>query len=645
MLLCCITKHRIKTLFPASSSRIAHRSKSNVRPTTNEERVARKADTNTEKHKNKKQEKEYQRFSNRNDASQNVWTLEAALDASEVNEFTNIPDIENNKKTEDKGKAVDRGPKDGLQMYRNPTYSERLFTWTYHPLSSPIPPTPTTKDELRANIVAMRNSVPVIPLVKIMQYHDMFPWLQSSASFDILLELAVRISSIAGARKLIRGMLSQSISFTETTLALVTRMKLRVIHRLFAQLRTKRPPPEILELWKDISLATEPAMFLSHAQAALDDTGLRRMPQSMSANSLLEFLTVPHRKYANMHKEKYLSAIGKNFRRIYAPGAFYLQQQPGPATELPYRLSLKSLLPSQLALNSSDTQDSRSLAKMLRRRYKHITQLPPRQFDPQVLPLSPLFLQRLFDSLKHDPTLINNPRLHLLLVRRLLLQNRREIAIRHAQTYIRSVCAEQTKLPPSIVRRIRGLIHLLIHRKYGCPSLRVGEETLSSILDIHPDITPDSFTLCILLNHLVNTTNRGPKAIQLLKRFRGRWEGIENEAVRRTIAVWALKDKNKVGSKIARDMAQREADLGTRWRVPTGCAQDLTRARLRPFREIFDKWHADKEKWIRMGLVKRAPGFVLERDDLARLPKRGVLSGSGEGGRSLKSDLQKGKSL
>jgi hypothetical protein len=96
--------------------------------------------------------------------------------------------------------------------------------------------------------------------------------------------------------------------------------------------------------------------------------------------------------------------------------------------------------------------------------------------------------------------------------------------------------------------------------------------------------------------------------------FRRKWgAGVEDHRVRRTIAKLALQDRSGNGLRIAEEMVHREARLGAKNVVLSGALQDLRRPRLKPFTGIYAHRHREKEKWVKMGLVKRLPGFIVRQ--------------------------------
>ena len=249
----------------------------------------------------------------------------------------------------------------------------------------------------------------------------------------------------------------------------------------------------------------------------------------------------------------------------------------------------------------------------VKKEYSYLEARPAGGFVPRTPSFSTVLMARLADMMpEHDP--LDFPLLHTLLIRRLLLQNQRQAAIDYAATYVKNICANKSTLTSQLIGRIRRIIHMLIHRKYGCPSYIIGLRTMLSFLRFHPDLTPEPHTLFILLQSLRSARRRGERSFEALNWFRQRWAGIEDEPVRRTIAKLGLQDKTVSGRMIALDMASREARFGTRWRREHQISlHDLSRPELRskPFAEVYTRSWRDKEKWIRMGLVKRAPGFVL----------------------------------
>lgn len=503
-------------------------------------------------------------------------------------------------------------------MYRNPFYPPRLFPWIYHPVQSAIPPEPRTSHELLVNLIAMRNAVPVIPLTKMMQYHDLYSWLQSSETFDSLLELAVRHSSIGCARKLVLGMRAKKIAPSERTIILVTRLKVRLGHRTILRLRKGILSSQSYSTEGHVAYSQEkPGDKISRLIQDLNDERLQDV-DATSLRLLTEYLATPRRRKPKEHRRAYLYAYRRDMRRIYA-----LQEsiRRGQAHQLEGRI----VLPQLTLANAPDGHTNLFHAyEEMKREYSRLEARPARDFVPRSPSLSTVLMARLANVMpEHNP--LDFPLLHILLIRRLLLQDQRQTAVDYASTYIKKMCTGRKSLTPQLVGRVRQIIHLLVHRKYGCPSYSVGVRTMLSLLRFHPDLAPESHTLFILLQSLRTVRRRGQRSIEALNWFRQRWDEIEDEPVRRTIAKLALQDKSTEGRRIAFEMASREARFGTRWRRDHISLHDLSSPRIRakPFAEVYSRSWRDKEKWIRMGLVQRAPGFVLLREDSkARRPAR-----------------------
>lgn len=494
-------------------------------------------------------------------------------------------------------------------MYRNPFYPQRLFPWIYHPLHSPTPPEPNTSNELLVNLIAMRNNTsPVISLTKMVRYHERYAWLQSSETFDTLLELAVRHSSIGCARKLVLGMRANGIAPTERTVLLITRLKIRLGHRIILRLRKGLlPPPQSTSTYSQET----PGDRISRLIQDLNDERLQKV-DGASLRLLTEYLATPQRRGPKEYKNTYLYAYRRDMRRLFA------LEDSVRRGQMKYSKG-RIILPRLTLANVQEGKTNLLQAyEEVKKEYSYLEARPAGDFVPRTPSFSTVLMARLARMMpEHDP--LDFPLLHTLLIRRLLLQNQRQAAIDYASTYVKGICANKSTLTLQLIGRIRRIIHLLIHRKYGCPSYSVGLRTMQSFLRFHPDLTPESHTLFILLQSLRSARWRGERSFEALNWFRERWRGIEDEPVRRTIAKLGLQDRSESGRMIALDMASREARFGTRWRRGHQMSlHDLSSPRLRskPFAEVYTRSWRDKEKWIRMGLVKRRPGFVLRRDGI-----------------------------
>jgi len=450
------------------------------------------------------------------------------------------------------------------------------------------------------------NTFPVISLTKMVRYHEQYAWLQSSETFDTLLELAVRHSSIGCARKLVLGMRANGIAPTERTVLLITRLKIRLGHRIILRLRKGLLPPPQSSSIGGTYPQEMPGDRISRLIQDLNDERLQNV-DGVSLRLLTEYLATPQRRRPNEYKNTYLYAYRRDMRRVFALEDNVRRGQmkySNGRIVLP-RLTLASVQEGQTNFLQAYEQ--------VKKEYSHLEARPAGDFVPRTPSFSTVLMARLASMMpEHDP--LDFPLLHTLLIRRLLLQNQRQAAIDYASTYVKNICANKSTLTLQLIGQIRRIIHLLIHRKYGCPSYSVGLHTMLSFLRFHPDMTPESHTLFILLQLLRSARRRGERSFEALNWFRQRWTGIEDEPVRRTIAKLGLQDKSESGRMIALDMASREARFGTRWRRGHQISlHDLSNPRLRskPFAEVYTRSWRDKEKWIRMGLAKRIPGFVL----------------------------------
>ncbi|PVG00278.1 hypothetical protein CPB86DRAFT_824510 [Serendipita vermifera] len=470
-------------------------------------------------------------------------------------------------------------------------------------LSTYLPP--TTAKQLVSNLVVLRNTVPVIPLSKIIQYHDSFPWLQSTKSFNIVIELTVRHSSVGATRKLVKAMQERNIPYNERTRILVTRLRTRVGHRSAYLLRTGR----LKGIFDGLSLEEaisefKPGSSIAIMTGKLADRSLKPVDRP-SAKLVTEHLGTPNRQDLRKYKDAYLYALRRELRN-----QFISNHNPGQHGTQPTGQAEAN------GAHAEELQNERPGTSPLYEKlfdvYSHATKQPAKDFVPSTPPLSLELLAKIANVLDRKISTRDLFNLLLQLTRRLLLLNQRERAIDLAMTYIREHCKDRDNLPKDLSDRLLRLIHLLIHRKYGCPSYSVGRHTLLSFLEIHPGLKPQANTLFILLQSLERAHGRGTRAYGALKWFRERWEDIEDESVRRTVAKFALQENTMESLRLAQEMTVRESEIGTRWRRPNK-ARDFSENRLKAFSEIYTREHQDKEKWIRMGLIQRRPGFVLDK--------------------------------
>lgn len=541
------------------------------------------------------------------------WTLQDALQRPMLEDDTIfLEPISETKVPVTKSETSGYGPQayqSAKWLYRDPKISAGSLGWSYDPVESPLPPTPTTRKELVRNIVAMCSANPVIPLVKIVDYHSTFPWLHTPRSFNALISLAVRHTAVKTTRMLIRGMKAQNIYYTERTLVLITRLRLRVAHRVFQFLRLGRNPPGVMpRLMSDIqSLERHPHLhaWILHqevSQSAL----LNTLQHNGSLRILREHLTISHRRHSNRYKQTFLYAYRRELRMLediermlregdtpFAP-RWHLLRQRGTHT-----------------LNLPEVSKRTSV---MRSAYSRLESLPAACFDPSANPVPSAAVQQILN----DEALIERFRrdraTFSLFIRRLLLEGLRGTAFTHAMAYIRHLCHGVKSLPEGTNANILTVLHILMHRKYGCVSYKVGMKILTEILAIHPDIKPNATTLYVLLQTLRGASRRGVRAVKALEWFAKRWEDVEDERVRRTIAKYGLEERSEKGLGIAWDMAEREARYGTRWRDSRGSFHDLRGSQAMAFERTFTYHCRDRNKWVRMGLIHRRQGFVLVED-------------------------------
>ena len=500
------------------------------------------------------------------------------------------------------------------QLYRGPNLSTRLLGWHHDPVMSPTPPEPTTREELVTNIIAMRNAKPVMPLVRIARYHAAFPWLQSSRSFNAVIALSVRHTAVKTTRMLVKGMKAQNIPYTERTLTLITRLRLRVAHRVFQFFRLGRNPSGVPPRLISDTHPPEPPYL--HAwmlhQEASQSALLNTLQHNASLHILREHLTILHRRHSNRYKKTFLYAFRRECRMLEEVERMLLDDQE------PFARRWRFL--RQSGTHKLDLPDVSGRLRAMEVAYGHLESRPAASFDPAANPVPSAAVQRILQ----DEVLLKRIRrdgaTFSLFVRRLLLEGLRATAFTQALAEFRHLCKGETSLPTHTNARILTILHMLIHPKYGCPSYKVATKVLTEILAIHPDIKPSATTLYVLLQTLRGTSRGGSRAMEILKWFSQRWENVEDEQVRRTIAKYGLKDRSERGLAIAWDMAAREARYGTRWRDPQSSFHDLHESRAVAFERIFTHDRRDKDKWIRMGLIQPTEGFVLV-EDKARLFK------------------------
>jgi hypothetical protein len=475
-----------------------------------------------------------------------------------------------------------------------------------------ISPPPTTAKELVNRLVALRNTVPVVPLTKIMQYHDHFPWIQSQKSFNILIELAVRHSSVGATRRLVKAMQERNIPSNERTHILVTRLKIRVGHRTTYLLRTGRLKGRMSDGpgQQDVISGSKPGDVIAIIAGETADRYLPPVDRP-SAKLLTEHLGTPHREDPYEYKDAYLYAIRRQLRDLFI-------SQPVPGQDNRRTTEQADMHGGHSELLEEENIDTLPLYEKLIDAYSHATTRLAKDFMPSTPPLSLELLGKItyaLDRKSHKKEYFN---LSFQLTRRLLLLNQRTMAIDFAMAYARELCKDRSTLPSELSDQLIRLCHLLIHRKYGCRSYSVGRNALLSFLEVHPDLKPRANTLFILLQTLESAHGRGTRAYNALRWFRERWEDTEDESVRRTVAKYALQENTTESLRIAQEMTVREAQIGTRWRRPNKARElkDFSENKLKPFSEIYTHEHQDKEKWIRMGLIQRRPGFVVDKQVL-----------------------------
>jgi hypothetical protein len=344
------------------------------------------------------------------------------------------------------------------------------------------------------------------------------------------------------------------------------------------------------------------------------DVEVGRLQPGVSLGVLSEYLGTPNRLPAREYREAYLGSYRRDVRKV---SSF--------ENLLSSKRKRRVFLP-KLTLASVPPQPSSPLSayEVISMDYEALESRPTKDFAPRTPPLSTTLMSRLAAKVypAKDPQAIRH--VSLLMVRRLLLEGKRDVAFRFATAHVQQLCTTQISLPPPIIKRIFQIIHLLLHAKYGCPSYTVGRQTLLEFLRIHPNLKPLPKTLFILLQNLRNANRRSFRAYEALKWFRKRWPEVEDESVRRTVAKFAIQGKNKEGVVIAKEMAQREAKLGTRWRVPPAHHQDLSHARARAFGQIYTRENRDKQEWIRMGLITRKGGFHLAKGHIEMTGEEGA---------------------
>ena len=457
----------------------------------------------------------------------------------------------------------------------------------------------------------MRNAIPVIALAQISRYHDCYPWLQTSRSFNTVLELAVRHSAIGTARKLLRAMDARNAPFTERTVALITRLRVRVGHRMALRVRRRWLPQSTLGAHNRASPTGRdtPGERIGELFGDLMDTEVGNLPAGTSLGVLGEYLGTPHRLSAREYQKAYLRTYRKDMRKVLNFENL-LRRRSKRARK---RIGRRIFLP-KLTLASLPPQSTGSAYGLISKEYEALASRPAKDFVPRPAPLSSLLMTRLLAKVRpeQDPETVQH--VCILMIRRLLLEGKRDMAIQFATARLRELCGSQTSLPPSVVKGAMHIIHLPLQAKYGCPSFADGRRTLLAFLRIHRDLKPLPMTVCILLQNLRKANRRSVRAYEALQWFRKRWPSVEDESVRRTVAKFALQGKSKVGLEIAKEMAQREATLGTRWRVPLAQYQDLSHVRPRAFGLIYTRENRDKQEWIRMGLITRKGGFDLVED-------------------------------
>lgn len=448
----------------------------------------------------------------------------------------------------------------------------------------------------------MRNAVPVIAFIRIVRYHDSFPWLQTSHSFNTVLELTVRHSAIGTVRKLLRAMQSSGKLFDERTVELVTRLRVRLGHRTLLKLRRRWLPQSTLGAHNRPMRALVPGGRIGALFGDAIEAELAQVEQGASLAILSEFLGTPQRVSVKAYRDAYLKAFRRDMKKVRSFERLERKKRKRRLVFLP-KLTLASI--------AARPGTPLSAYESIVRDYDALAARPTRDFAPHIPPLSTTLMSRFATKARprQDPGTLH--RISLLLVRRFLLEGKREIAIRFATAHVQELCAGHISLPSRINSRILHIVHLLLHAKYGCPSYTHGRNTLMDILPLHPDLKPTPQTLVILLQNLRTADRRSVRAYETLQWFRKRWPDIEDEAVRRTVAKFALQGKGPRGEMIAREMAQREAELGTRWRFPVARHEDLSHPRARSFASVYTRENRDKQEWIRMGLITRRGGFEL----------------------------------
>ncbi|KIM28935.1 hypothetical protein M408DRAFT_125477 [Serendipita vermifera MAFF 305830] len=484
-------------------------------------------------------------------------------------------------------------------MYKDST---RLVLWVHHPVHSPTPPDPTTPKELLANIVAMRNTVPVIAFITIVRYHDRFPWLQTSQSFNAVLELAVRHSAVGTVRKLLHSMQACGKAFDERTVALVTRLRVRVSHRSLLRLRRRWMPQSTLGAHNRHIRGDGPAHHIASLFGETIEAELARVQSDTSLEVLSELLGTPHGVSRREYREAYLKAFRRDIKKVVTFERLLRKRRKRGQVFLP-KLTVASVPPH--------SGSPISAIEGLSRDYEALAARPAKEFGSRIPPLSTELVSHLVAKIPSTRNRGAIHHIHLLLIRRFLLEGKREVGTQIATAYVQELCLRHTSLPHHVVIKVLSIVHLLLHAKYGCSSYAEGRNILVAMLQLHSDLKPQPRTLVILLQNLRTANRRSVRAYEALQWFRKRWPEIEDESVRRTVAKFALQGKSPRGEAIAREMAEREATFGTRWRMRVARGEDLAKPRARSFGKIYTREHRDKQEWIRMGLITRRAGFEL----------------------------------
>lgn len=406
-------------------------------------------------------------------------------------------------------------------------------------------------------------------LESLIQYHTLYPDVQSNASYNFLISLAISSSRFSTARRLFEAMDAAGLQENTETRKLWARLRIRLGYWEEAWKGEIRKGPLPLPVWLEFFGTT--AVGPPRAPPQLPRVAIRPT-YSKSRSSLARARIRPQ-------------LIGA------AESSIHASDRPKDAATVPDTLLTSSSSPDDALgppadewqtaydkLHSSSGDDQAfadtAIAGNARRvkysgtgsstssaahtHFKDRMWTPgqrSREFDdvlrPRQLPTPDAMIEdtrfqalmRHFPILTAKETLRMPPRVTRLLVQWHLRTGNRSAALDAARTYFRNLPSEIT---PSIHYRCMEITHhLLVPTLQGRQGYHQARKTLKELLGLHPLLKPNSTTLLFLIGPLRGVRECGTLASNLVHMFERLYgpEVIDNRVLRR-LAWLGLKERN-----------------------------------------------------------------------------------------------------